>query len=257
MGGAAMYQQPPDYRMGQLSPVFGNPKLLPEGAWHFMAGAEARLFEVLELDVQGYYKPLFNQARQTLASGQGSDIAIAGNEGRYTSTGYGRAYGAEFLLRLRPTRYFTGWVAYSLSRFERDYFGGIAFAPGPLDQTHNLVAVGSVSLPFNFNFGLRFRYSTGPLVTPVLGALFDASGNYFVPLPGLPWSERLPDFFQLDARLDKRFVFDSWTLVAYVDVQNVTNQQNPEARYYNHDYSQSGYVTSIPILPTVGLRGEW
>lgn len=256
-GGAAMYQQPPDYRMGQLSPVFGNPKLLPEGAWHFMAGMEARLFELLELDIQGYYKPLFNQARQTLASGQGSDIAIAGNEGRYTSTGYGRAYGAEFLLRLRPTRYFTGWVAYSLSRFERDYFGGIAFAPGPLDQTHNLVAVGSVSLPFNFNFGLRFRYSTGPLVTPVLGALFDASGNYFVPLPGLPWSERLPDFFQLDARLDKRFVFDSWTLVAYVDVQNVTNQQNPEARYYNHDYSQSGYVTSIPILPTVGLRGEW
>lgn len=256
-GGAAMYQQPPDYRMGQLSPVFGNPNLLPEGAWHFMAGMEARLFELLELDVQGYYKPLFNQARQTLASGDGSDIAIAGNEGRYTSTGYGRAYGAEFLLRLRPTRYFTGWVAYSLSRFERDYFGGVAFAPGPLDQTHNLVAVGSVSLPWNVNVGLRFRYATGPLVTPVLGALFDSSGNYFVPLPGLPWSERLPDFFQLDARIDKRFVFDAWTLVAYVDVQNVTNQQNPEARYYNHDYSQSAYVTSIPILPTVGLRGEW
>ncbi len=256
-GGAAMYQQPPDYRMGQLSPVFGNPDLLPEGAWHFMGGVEARLFDLLELDVQGYYKPLFNQARQTLASGAGSDIAIAGNEGRYTSTGYGRAYGGEFLLRLRPTRYFTGWVAYSLSRFERDYFGGVAFAPGPLDQTHNLVAVGSVSLPWNMNFGVRFRYATGPLVTPVLGALFDASGNYFVPLPGLPWSERLPDFFQLDARLDKRFVFDAWTLVAYLDVQNVTNQQNPEARYYNHDYSQSAYVTSIPILPTLGLRGEW
>jgi hypothetical protein len=40
--GAAMYQQPPDYRTGQLSPVFGNPGLQPEGAWHFMAGSTTR-----------------------------------------------------------------------------------------------------------------------------------------------------------------------------------------------------------------------
>lgn len=255
--GAAMYQQPPDYRTGQLSPVFGNPDLKPEGAWHFMGGLEAKLFDLFDLDVQGYYKPLFNQARQTLAGGQGSDINIAGNELKYSSNGYGRAYGAEFLLRLRPTRYFTGWVAYSLSRFERDYFGGVAFAPGPLDQPHNLIIVGSAKLPWDLNLGLRFRYASGPLVTPVLGALFDASGNYYVALPGLPWSQRLPDFFQLDARLDKRFVFDAWTLVVYVDVQNVTNQKNPEALFYNSNYTQSAYVTGIPILPTLGLRGEW
>ncbi len=255
--GAAMYEQPPDYRTGQLSPVFGNPDLLPEGAWHFMAGAETKLFELFELSLQGYYKPLFNQARATLASGQGSDINIAGNETHYTSAGYGRAYGGEALLRLRPTRYFVGWVAYSLSRFERDYFGGVDFAPGPLDQPHNLIIVGSVKLPADLSLGVRFRYASGPLVTPVLGALFDANGNYSVPLPGLPWSQRLPDFFQLDARLDKRFVFDLWTLVVYLDIQNVTNQQNPEALFYNHNYSQSAFVTGIPILPTLGLRGEW
>lgn len=255
--GAAMYQQPPDYRTGQLSSVFGNPNLLPEGAWHFMGGVEAKLFDLFDLDVQGYYKPLFNQARQTLAGGEGSDIAIAGNGLKYTSTGYGRAYGGEVLLRLRPTRYFTGWVAYSLSRFERDYFGGVQFAPGPLDQPHNLIIVGSVKLPWDLSLGARFRYSSGPLVTPVLGSLFDTNGNYSVPLPGLPWSERLPDFFQLDARLDKRFVFDAWTLVVYLDVQNVTNQQNPEAYFYNHNYSQKAYVTGIPILPTLGVRGEW
>ena len=256
-GGASMYQQPPDYRTGQLSPVFGNPALLPEGAWHFMLGAEAKLFDLFELDVQGYYKPLFDQARQTLASGQGSDIAIAGNATRFTSKGYGRAYGGEVLLRVRPTRYFVGWIAYSLTRFERDYFGGVQFAPGPLDQPHNLIVVGSFKLPWDLSLGLRFRYASGPLITPVLGSLFDTNGNYTVPLPGLPWSQRLPDFFQLDARLDKRFVFDAWTLVVYLDVQNVTNQANPEALFYNHNYTQSAFVTGIPILPTLGLRGEW
>lgn len=255
--GAGMYQQPPDYRVGQLSPVFGNPGLLPEGAWHFTAGVEAKLFELIELDVQGYHKWLFNQARQTLSTGQGSDISIPGAESRYTSLGYGRAYGAEVLLRIRPTRIFTGWVAYSVSCFERDYYGGVAFAPGPLDQPHNLIVVGSVKLPYDFNFGARFRFASGPLVTPVLGSLFDLNGNYHVPLPGPPWSQRLPSFMQLDLRLDKRFVFDAWTLVAYVDVQNATNQQNPEALIYNHNYSQSAYLTGLPILPTLGLRGEW
>ena len=255
--GAAMYQQPPDYRVGQLSPVFGNPGLQPEGAWHFTGGAELRFLKTFELDVQGYYKALFNQARLALANGSGSDISIPGADTRYTSEGYGRAYGGEVLLRVRPTKYFLGWVSYSLSRFERDSYGGVKFAPGPLDQPHNLIVVGSVQLPWNLNVGARFRYASGPLVTPIATSLFDAQANLYVPIPALPWSRRLPDFVQLDVRVDKKFVFENWSLVAYLDVQNATNQQNPEALFYNFDYSRSAFVYSIPILPTAGVRGEW
>ncbi|MBL8923962.1 MAG: TonB-dependent receptor [Myxococcaceae bacterium] len=255
--GAAMYQQPPDYRTGQLSPVFGDPSLRPEGAWHFMGGAELRLFKLLEVDLQGYYKALFNQARLSLASGEGSDISIPGAKTRYTSDGYGRAYGGEVLVRVRPTKYFLGWVSYSLSRFERDAYGGAQYAPGPLDQPHNLIVVGSVQLPWNVNVGARFRYASGPLVTPIASSLFDAQANLYVPIPALPWSRRLPDFLQLDVRVDKRFVFENWSLVAYLDVQNATNRQNPEALFYNFNYSESAFVYSIPILPTVGVRGEW
>jgi TonB family protein len=256
-GGAAMYQQPPDYRTGQLSAVFGNPGLSPEGAWHFTVGSELRLFKLIEVDLQGYYKALFNQARLSLAEGSGGDISIPGAATRFTSEGYGRAYGAELLLRVRPTKVFTGWVSYSLSRFERDGYGGARFAPGPLDQPHNLIVVGSVQLPFKFNVGARLRYASGPLVTPIATSLFDAQANLYVPIPSLPWSRRLPDFVQLDVRVDKRFVFENWSLVAYLDVQNVTNQQNPEALFYNFNYSESAFVYSIPILPTLGLRGEW
>src|SRR5207253_2965480 len=86
-----IYHQPPDYRTGQLSAVFGNPDLKPEGARQYMTGAEVRLTEALGLDVQGYYKDLVDQARQTLASGIGSDVNIPGADSRYTSEGYGRA----------------------------------------------------------------------------------------------------------------------------------------------------------------------
>jgi hypothetical protein len=73
----------------------------------------------------------------------------------------------------------------------------------------------------------------------------------------LPWSPRLADFFQLDARGAARVVYDAGTLVVYLDVQNVTNQANPEALFYNFNYTKSASVTGIPILPTLGLRGEW
>lgn len=254
---AGVFHQPADYRAGQLSPTFGNPALLPEGARHFTAGAEARFTDALELDVQGYYKDLFDQARQTLSSGLGSDINIPGAETRYTSKGYGRSYGAEVLLRHKPKHHFFGWVAYSISRFERDYYGGVAYAPGPLDQPHNLIVVGSYQLPWDITVGVKLRFASGPLVTPIVASLYDGSGNYYYPLPGLPWSQRLPNFFQLDARIDKRFVFEKWTLDIYADVQNVTNRANAEGVFYNYNYTQKQIVSGVPILPALGARGEF
>lgn len=256
-GGAAIYHQPPDYRTGQLSKVFGNPDLLPEGARHYLVGGEVRFTDTLELTTQLYYKDFFEQARATLASGLGSDVNIPGAETRYTSQGYGRAFGGEVLLRQRLWHNLTGWVAYSLSRFERDYYGGVVYAPGPLDQPHNLIAVVSYRLPFDFIVGARFRFASGPLVTPIVASLYDTNGNYYYPLPGLPWSQRLPDFWQLDVRLDKRFVFRDWVLSLYLDVQNVTNHGNVEGVFYNYDYTQRQYVYGILILPALGVRGEF
>jgi len=255
-GGAAQYHQPPDYRLGQLSPVFGNPDLLPEGARHFNVGAETRFTDALSLDVSVYYKQLFQQVRQVLTSGLGSDVNIPGADTRFASTGYGRAYGAELLLRHKLTKNFFGWIAYSLSRFERDGYGGQEWSLGPLDQPHNLIVVASYKLPFDITVGGRFRYASGPLVTPVVASLYDVDGNYYYPLPGRPWSVRLPDFLQLDLRVDKRFVFDRWVLALYLDVQNVTNAQNPEGLFYSFNYTQKAYVYGIPILPSLGIRGE-
>lgn len=253
---AGIYHQPPDYRVGQLSAIFGNPDLLPEGARHFMVGAEGRFFEGLGVDVQGWYKDLFRQARQVLTGGLGSDINVPGAASRFASTGTGRAFGADVLIRWRwPS--FSGWVAYSLSRVERESFSGPGYTLAALDQPHSLIVVASVRLPWNVLVGGRFRFASGALVTPVVASLFDNNGNYYYPLPGQPWSTRLPDFFQLDVRIDKRFVFSTWTLAIFLDVQNATNQQNAEGQLYNFNYTQHAYVYGIPILPSLGVRGEW
>lgn len=253
---AGLFHQPPDYRQGQLSPKFGNPELSPEGAAHYSAGVEHRFTQAISLDLQLYYKRLFHQVRPTLALPPDSEASVDTVDLNFDNSGVGRSYGMELLLRHQLTRSFFGWLSYSLSRSERDYRGSTEAGLHPLDQPHNLIAVASYKLPYDFILGARVRYASGPLNTPPLGAIYDANGNYYYPLFRDYYSRRLPAFFQLDLRLDKRFVYERWMLSLYADVLNVTNRANVEGVVYNHDYSQQQYLYGLPIIPSLGIRGE-
>jgi TonB family protein len=256
-GGAGLFHQPPDYRQGQLSPVFGNPDLLPEASAHYSVGVEKQLTDALSVDLQVYYKSLFHQSRTTLAPPVNSDPATAERDLQFVSDGVGRSAGVELLIRHQLTKNFFGWISYSLSRAERYYALNEKFGLHPLDQPHNLIAVGSYKLPLDFILGARIRYASGALSTPYVGAIYDANGNYYFPLLGDLYSRRLPPFFALDVRIDKRFVFDQWMLALYLDVQNATNHGNVEGVAYNFDYTQEQYLYGLPILPALGIRGEF
>jgi TonB family protein len=256
-GGIGLYHQPPDYRSGALSKVFGNPNLKPEGARQYMVGAEVQFTDAITLDVQGYYKDLFDQVRSTLGDTSGSSTGSSPTDVRYTNIGHGRSYGLEVLLRHALTKNFFGWVSYSLSRTERDFYGGTQWGLSPFDQPHNLVVLASYKLPYDFIVGAKLRYTSGPLDQPVIGTLYDANANYYFPIQDTTYSRRLPDFFQVDVRIDKRFVFQDWVLAIYLDVQNATYHKNVESVLYSYDYSQQAYLTGLPILPVLGVRGEW
>ena len=255
-GAAGIYHQTPDYRGGLLSKGYGNPKLEAEGARQYMLGGEARFTDAIGLDVQLYYKDLFNQARATLGE-TSAQLDLDSVDLRYTSIGHGRSYGAEILLRHALTKNFFGWIAYSLSRVERDFAGGTVYGLSQYDQPHNLIVVASYKLPFDFIVGAKIRYTSGPLTRPIKASIYDANGNYFFPIQASQYSRRLPDFFQLDLRIDKRFVLRDFMFAIYLDVQNVTYQRNVEAVLNSYDYSEQAYLTGLPILPVLGLRAEF
>lgn len=254
-GGIGLYHQPPNYTQGQLSPTFGNPNLKPEGARQYMVGTEVHFTDALSLDLQLYYKDLFDQVRATLGDTSGSTADPT--DLRYGNTGRGRAYGAELLLRYALTKNFFGWVSYSLSRTERDFYGSTKWGLSQYDQPNNLIVLASYKLPFDFIVGAKIRYTSGALNQPVKATIYDVNANYYFPIQDSVYSQRLPDFFQLDVRIDKRFVFQDWMLAIYLDVQNATYRKNVESVVYSYDYSQQGYLTGLPILPVLGLRGEW
>ena len=66
---------------------------------------------------------------------------------------------------------------------------------------------------------------------------------------------RSPPFHQLDLYVEKRWVFEQWYLEAYLDVQNVYNHTNTEFFAPTFDFKDTVPIPSLPILPTLGVRG--
>ncbi len=256
--GAGLYHQPP--QPVYLTKEWGNPDVHEEGAWHFMAGVEQKIRGPLSLDLQLYYKRLFELVLPTNAviSRDGQPVPE-----RYTNGGTGRAYGAELLLRWNPGGRFFGWVAYSLSRSLRDQqvVGGTIMPSGDAyDQPHNLVALGTVNLPEvwdGLSAGFRVRYTSGNPYRRTVGAVYDADADLYQPVLEASAGARTPAFFQLDVRADKRWTRRTWILSAYLEVQNATNRKNPEGAAYNYDYSQQGWMTGLPLFPSFGIRAEY
>ena len=86
---------------------------------------------------------------------------------------------------------------------------------------------------------------------------YDVDRNRFYGTYGPTDSTRFKPFQQLDLRLDKNFVFERWTLDAYIDVQNVYNASNVEATFYDYRYRQTFDVPGIPFLPVIGVKGSF
>lgn len=250
--GASLHGSTPE--PAETSPTFGNPGLDPERAAHLALGIRQELPFGARLEATAFYKRLWSLVVPTLAV-DGDGVPL-----NYSNEGRGRGFGLELLLRRELAKGLYGWLAWTWSRAER--IGDPSVSPHgwqlfPLDQTHVLALLLSYRLPGDWILGTRLRAVSGNPITPFEGHFLDADSGRVQCLPGARLSERLPAFFQADARLDRRFVFDSWMLTAYLDVLNVTNRENAEFRFRSWDCAQTVPLPSIPIFPTFGLRAEW
>jgi len=232
--------------------VFGTVNLESNRSVHYSLGVEQELTRHIELSVEGFYKDLTNQVSRGPNDAGGYS---------YNNVGTGAVEGIETLLKFKPDDRFFGWIAYTVSRSVRQDAPDSEEYLFQYDQTHNLIVLGSYRLGRGWEFGARFRVVSGPLDTPVaqrpsLPAIYSADAGAYAPLQGKPYTARLPLFHQLDLRVDKRWQFKAWALSAYLDVQNVYNHPAAESFVYNFDYSRRSYQTGIPIIPSIGLRGE-
>ncbi len=250
-GAAVVHQEPQPF---ETDKIFGNPDLKLQKAYQYSAGGEWRPLDQLNIDLTFFYKDMKNLVRPT------GDFVVRDGQSvpkRYDNAGVGKVYGAEVFAEHKFANNFRGWLSYTLSRaLRRDSPGGEERL-FDYDQTHILAIVASYVLPRNWELGLRWRIVSGSPTTPVIGSVFVNERDQYVPLYGATNSGRLPTFQQLDLRVDKTWVFDTWKLGGYISLLNAYNYENVEQLTYNFDYSQKGSVKGLPIIPILGVKGEW
>jgi hypothetical protein len=241
-----LYSQPP--RARDLSAVFGTPTLGVEHATHLSVGEAVELSSTLSTSVTFFHRSLTQLSERASAATPALAQAL-------TESGTGHSYGVQILARQRAWRGFFGWVAYTLSRSERQNAPGMRSRLFDVDQPHVLTLVGSQELA-NWTLGVRYRYASGSPRTPVIGALYDAKDDVFQPIFGAQNSLRLPAFSELDLRVDRRFHLGDALLGVYLEALNVSDRANAEEYVYKFDYTRRGVITGLPLTGVAGLRLE-
>ncbi len=248
-----IYSQSPEPR--ELDATFGNPKLSPERSLHSSIGFTQGLPRDWSVDVTAFHKHVWDL---TVAS---PDL-VTGPDGLprpelFRSTGRGRIYGAELLVRKPLTSNFYAWLGYTIMRSEIQPGRGEPYILFDFDQTHILTLIASYKLPHNWQIGGRFRVVSGNPTTPLIGGALDANTGIYTCFSGRVNSDRLPAFHQLDLRVDKNWIFKRLKAGLYLDVLNAYNSRNTEFLNYDYRCVESVPVTGLPIIPSIGTRIEW
>lgn len=168
---------------------------------------------------------------QAIDSTAGSRAADA-----FTVRTLGRAFGLELLVKRRLTRKLGGFLAYTLSRSTRSYEGRNYVAS--FDRTHVVNLALSYELGRGVRVGGRAMYYTG-LVQQTEGG---ASG-------------RLPGFFRLDLRAEKRWRLGEQAWLSLVaEWMNATLSKEAVATRCNLQGCEARMIGPVTI-PSLGLEG--
>ncbi len=248
-----IYNQLPQER--EVNSLSGNPYLNPLVARHLNFGYEDDLrrggSDGVKLYTGVFFKDLDNLINTSSRRVNRGGEFVTEN---FANGSSGVIYGGEAYVQYSngPWKFNS---SYTISKSERTDEDGVTTV-SEFDQTHNLNLLASYQYE-RWTFSSRLRLTTGNPRTPVTGSVYDADNDVYVPIRGEFFSKRDPFFFQLDLRVDRKYIYRDWILSVYFDVQNATNRANPEGLNYNYDYSKSKLTSGIPVLPTFGLKGEF
>lgn len=130
----------------------------------------------------------------------------------------GRALGLELMLKRSFSKRIGGWISYTLSRstvtVPNPQRNEASEVPSNFDRTHVFNSAFAFDFGLGWHAGLRFTYYTGIPYTKT-----EPDGTPIPPFNGY----RLPDFWRIDVRLEKRWRLGARTQVAlFLEGLNIT-----------------------------------
>jgi len=251
---------------------------------HLVGGFEYLPTDQSFLSIEGFYKyyrdyPFSINDSISLAN-KGADFGIFGDE-EVLSVAEGRAFGVEFLARHKDLLGFNMVLSYTLVRSEfKEFDNNLNFTSNYIssswDNIHLLNITATKELKRNWQFGFKWRLVGGSPFTPIdksktsFISAWDARGREYLDFSQLN-SSRLRTFHQLDIRIDKQYYYDKWSLMLYLDIQNLYNFKSDQPDKFVPVSDQNGNLIVDPgnpdrylmktivddgsgtILPTLGI----
>lgn len=243
-------------------------------------GLDWHLQDRFMISAEGFIKqydriPLSLQDNIPLAC-KGNDYGVVGNES-LSSTANGRAYGLETMFRWQASGRFNLVSSFTLYRSEYRNRSESEYISSAWDNRFILNMSGTYNLPRRWSIGGKVSYIGGAPYTPYdeekssLVEAWNAKGQPYYDYSRYN-TERLPNFAQLDLRVDKSFYFRRCMVGLYIDIQNITGNklkqpdvimstgviENPTAPASEQRYKMK-YLKqeSGTVLPTLGVTVEF
>jgi hypothetical protein len=226
----------------------------------FVIGFDHRLNEDALLKVEGFYKDYTNYPTSMIRPYlvlANTGAGFAGSDDNYSafgleplmSEGFGNAHGVELSIqkKLSQTPYY-GILSITYSEADFTALDGIR-RPGSYDQNWIFNISGGYKIDNHWEVSTKFRFASGKPYTP-----FNSDGTQNIVDYN---TRRLKSVHSLDLRLDRRWFFTGWTLITYLDVQNVYNRNNLSAIRWDPREQKVDESSSIGILPSIGISAEF
>ena len=248
---------------------------------HLVVGIEYNPSSYSKIALESFYKSYTNYPFSVLDSislaNLGGDFGVIGNED-ISSISKGNSYGVELLAQQKMSSSIYGIlsVTYYRSRFE-DKKGNLVASTW--DNRFILNMTAGKKFKRNIELGLKYRYSGGAPYTPIdlinssNKAIWDINQRGVLDY-NLLNTKRLNGQHGLDIRVDKKWFFKSWSLNAYIDIENILNAKRQLPSEYGIDPNLGPLVAgtgetsdSYPlyeiinnsgtVLPSIGLLIEF
>jgi hypothetical protein len=237
-----------------------NDDLSMIGVDQIVAGFDHLLRYDVRLTVEGYYKEYFDYPtsleRPWLVMAN-TGAGFGGSQSNFSSYGFDRlapigtgwARGFEIFGQKKAGEN-PHYAIVSLS-YNEAWFSGLdgVERPGAYDQRWIFNLGGGFIWSNNLETSVRFRLATGMPYTP-----YEEDGSQD---PAKYNSERTDLNHSLDIRVDRRWFFDSWTLIGYIDIQNVYNRQFNDIPRWDVREQRPVQDEGIGILPSIGISLEF
>ncbi len=254
---AGYYRQAPSY----IWMAAGNFNLKPVMVKQIVIGPEYRIrndalvkIEVYQKDYSNYPSSVLRPYLTLANTGAGFQSGAEDNFSTFgleplISGGTGRSRGFEFSAQKKLSEIpCYGLLSVTLSQTNFTALDGVE-RNGAYDQRWIVNLSGGYQFDKFWEAGMKFRYATGRPYTP-----YNADGSQSVATYN---SLRLPDLHSLDLRVDKRWFYEHYTLITYIDLQNIYNHRNVGGVRWNKRDKKSEESNSIGLLPTIGVSLEF